>query len=200
MTDLTTARRRGTRTSPPGRGDRRAVPTARLAAVGLAAALTAVLAGCSALGQPGSAAVVDGRLVDEAEVHTVTAELRDFLGEEAVAPALVVYLWVIREPVETLAAERGLSISPEQAEDAWLATRERPDGERVTSLDPATAETLAVIEMYDILVQDDQATAQLAERIADLDVDVNPRYGAIDETSEVRPVVPIPPDWLRPSG
>ncbi len=182
------------RTTALSRAGRVLVP-----AVG-AGVLAAVLAGCAAFGVPGAAAVVDGRTVSENDVQVATGELRDFLGDGEVTTQAVVYLAVIAEPVADLAAERGLSISADQAEDVWLASRESLDGESVTDLAPATTEVLATVEMFNLLLQDDQAAAQLSERIAELDLEVNPRYGVVDETTVERQIVLTVPDWQRPGG
>ncbi len=164
---------------------RRARPAVALAASGLLLGL----AGCSAAGDPTAAAVVDGRVVREADVQTVVAELPiEITGGQVLDPVEIVSLLVAEDVVEDVAREFTTVATDEDAREL-LASVDADAGREVQQYSPATLRVIAVNLMLSNIQQTDAAAPALAEGITSLEqaeVTLNPRYGTIGEQGELQ--------------
>lgn len=156
----------------------------RVAALVGAPALALGLAACSGLGTPGSAAVVDGEVISEREVQTVATELALGTGG-AVTAAQIVPLMIVSGVVDDIAAE--ITGGSSRA-DALAALEANAVGDGQTSVEysDATLDFIATNLELNAIQQNDQARAVFEERLQELDVEVNPRYGTIDEEQGLR--------------
>ncbi|WP_129339723.1 hypothetical protein [Cellulomonas endophytica] len=165
---------------------------ARAAGAGLGVAAVLALGACA--GQPGAAAVVDGREITSADV----AEVRDQLGGvlQGVTSTNVLAV-LVQEPVVTeLAADRGVAVSDDEARAALTQAVTAAGGE-VPELGPASLAVgryLVATNNLQGLEDAEGVSAELLERVAEQDVEVNPRYGSLDERNTV--VAPTPVPWL----
>jgi hypothetical protein len=185
---------------------------ARVAAA-VVVAVTGV-AGCSA--QSGAAAVVEGRTIPVADVDAATEELAPYL--QNASPSSVLLLLVAEPVFERVATANGIGVSDQEAQDvldALAAPPEPPAGgadgadDEGQAADGATEPpefgpaSLSVARLT--LLQrklgehpDGQALmAEVTADLAELDVDVNPRYGQID--LQQGGITPVEHDWLVPA-
>ncbi len=188
---------------------------ARVAAAVVVA--VAGVAGCSA--QSGAAAVVEGRTIPVADVDAATEELTPYL--QNASPSAVLLLLVAEPVFDRVATANGIGVSDQEAQDvldALAAPAEPPadggegaeDGaDEAPAADGATEApefgpaSLSVARLT--LLQrklgehpDGQALmAEVTADLAELDVDVNPRYGRID--FEQGGITPFEHDWLVPA-
>ena len=156
--------------------------TARRKIVGAAAAalaLAGLLAGCT--GQPGTAAIVDGRAIPTSDVVTVQNELKPALGDVNTQQVLDI---LIQEPtVVQLAVEHGVAVSDEEAKATldtfFTANNQTPPA----TFSPATMQ-VGLHQAAGQKLGNDANSAQIgkefADRLAKLDVSVNPRFGTWD--------------------
>jgi hypothetical protein len=161
---------------------------------GVLLALTTVgLAGCT--GQPGAAAVVDGTAIPTADVEAAVTELLPWFQGVTTTNVLAV---LVQEPtVVQLAEEKGVGVSPEDAQDLL----DEVVRQKVANADPTfTAPSLAVAR-YSIAfssLQDLPDAAAIGDeidaRLRELDVEVNPRFGSLEDGAQVGP--PAAPPWL----
>jgi len=159
---------------------RLAVPAALLLGGGL------VLTACGAVNEAGAAAVVDGRVISDSALQTVTDQLntsprvqtkltpRDVLVTEIIGP------WVLDA---ASAAGRGVSESQARA----LAPE-------ITNPSPDTVEFLRVNAAAQQL--DQSFGPDLLAKIAKAEITVNPRYGTFDAKSFT--ITPRIENWLKP--
>lgn len=170
-------------------------PRSRLAKVvcALVVALFA-LVGCA--GQPGAAALVDGRAISERTLSETTVGMDPFLdgqaGRSVVLDALIQAPFAVQ-----VASEHGLAVSTDQTAeflDEQLAMRE------VAA--PTEGHDAGVVSLTRYLLllgqidQDERAGeihAAIAERVSAADVQVSPRYG---EWVPGQGPVPTSPEWL----
>lgn len=179
--------------TPGRRSGRRAGPRALAVASGLVAA--GLLAGCS--GTPGAAAVVDDRVIRTSDVQVASDELAA-LGQSFDVSAVISVL--IQEPTVTaIAQEHGVGVSDSDAVallDQVAESLGQADGATTPDAGTGTPETFSdatiAIARYSLasgnLQEADDADAigeEVAERLAALDVDVNPRFGTADESQNV---------------
>lgn len=158
-----------------------------------ALAVAAALAACGG-GQPGAAAVVDGRAIPSADVETATRELTGVL--EGVTPGAVVQVLVQEPTVVAGAADAGRAVSEEQARTALeeqAAATGAGDGEFSAASVAVMRYLLAAAALQDAGVDPTGLQAELA----DLDVTVNPRFGTLDEAGALGPTT-YP--WLVADG
>lgn len=164
------------------------------------AALGVLLTGCS--GQPGAAAVVDGRTITTAEVAQAREELAPIFQQVAASDVLQA---LILEPFVTqIAAERGVGVNDAEALDLVRSSIGQVVGEKeAASLEFGSGAlaiarySLALTALQD-LPDAQEAASDYTERLAAADVEVNPRFGTFTEDLAVTP--PETPSWIVPEG
>lgn len=152
------------------------------------------LVGCA--GQPGAAAVVDGRAISERALSETTTGMSPFL-DAAASPSMVLDAMIQAPFAVEVASEHGVAVSTDQTADfldEQLAMREEaaPAGgydDDVLSL----AQYLLLLGQID---QDERAAeihTAIAERVGAAEVQLSPRYG---EWVPGQGAVPASPEWL----
>ncbi|NMR21337.1 hypothetical protein [Cellulomonas fimi] len=157
------------------------------ALLALGALLVASLSACSP--QPGAAAVVDGRAIPVAEVQAAAADLSPYL--ENVSQTTVLTVLVVAPTFERAAADAGLGVSSEQAKDLLdQVTQEAGQAGRAPVRTEEFSEPAVQVARFTLLQQGLQGMPNAAEvmsgvvaDMAELDVEVNPRYGELDLAS-----------------
>ncbi|WP_456844513.1 hypothetical protein [Cellulomonas sp. P5_C6] len=165
----------------------------RVTGVLVALATAATLAGCS--GRPGAAAVVDGTAIPTSDVRAALTELAPYF--EGVTTENVLAVLVQEPTVVELADEKGVGVSDEDAQ-ALLDSVVQQKVKGATA--DFTAPSLAVAK-YSIAYTNLQGLADAKEvgteidkRLRALDVDVNPRFGSLQDGNQVG--APTPAPWL----
>ncbi|GEL94950.1 hypothetical protein [Cellulomonas composti] len=162
--------------------------------VGALAGAATLLSGCA--GTPGAAAVVNGDVISSEDVRVAVEQLGALYDEVNTVNVTTV---LIQEPILTqVATEHGIGVSEKETVDL-LNTRATQAG--VDPLDEYAPSTLAVAryaltnsKMQDADDADDLST-EVATRITDADIDVNPRFGEYDpETLQL--TAPSAPAWI----
>jgi hypothetical protein len=166
-----------------------------LGSVALALGATA----CSAAGDPTAAAVVDGRVISEADVQTVVAELPpEVTGGQPLPPGQVLQIFLVADIIEDVAREYTGVISEEVAREGLLA-RDLQAGREPVDYSDATLEIIALDLMVQNILQTDLALPEYQERVIERqqgdDVTINPRYGRITEDNGFQFSV-FTHDWL----
>ncbi|MCC2322713.1 SurA N-terminal domain-containing protein [Cellulomonas xiejunii] len=159
-----------------------------------------LLVGCS--GQPGAAAVVDGRTITTAELATAQEELAPIFAGARTQDVLGV---MITEPIALeVAADEGVGVNDEQARELLRTVAVQALGEEEGSAREFGPGALAVAR-YSLAIAalQDLPTAQAAadeyqERVAAADIEVNPRFGEFTDDLLVAP--PTTPSWVVPEG
>ena len=134
---------------------------------------TVALAACSA--QPGVALNIDGTTYTEDEVSEAAQQLSQISGQQF-PTAGVVYVLAQGEAVREVANQDGVEFSDEDARNALAS---------------ANAAAVGVVRINQLLVLlqgkvDQQVLAQeMAEVQKGKDIELNPRYGALDENNAV---------------
>ena len=178
------------------------VGTARTRGVRSRLATAVVLAvvgvtGCS--GQTGAAAVVEGEAIPVGDLHEVTRELGPFLQDGS--PSGVLLLLVAQPVFERVAAEYGLGVSDAEARAALAGVAgTAPDaaGEDGVEFGDASLRVARLTILQQRLQQlpdAEPAIRELSDQLANLDVEVNPRYGEIDLAGG-RGIVPVEHPWI----
>ncbi|NUU16850.1 hypothetical protein HP550_06250 [Cellulomonas humilata] len=166
---------------------------ARAAGVLVALTTTAGLAGCA--GQPGAAAVVDGTAIPTADVRAALDELEPWF--EGVTTTNVLAVLVQEPTVVELAAEKGVGVSDEDAE-ALLAqvVQQKVQGATATFTDPSLALARYSIAYTNLqgLPETEGIGQEIDTRLRELDVEVNPRFGSLQDGNQVAAPVAVP--WL----
>jgi hypothetical protein len=163
------------------------------AAAALAVVVALVLGACAQT--PGTAAVVDGRVVTETRFERAHREL-DRIVANPVDP-MVVLQSLIYGPFYLDAAERyGAGVSDNEAREFARQIAEQ-SGEDASRLGEGALEVLRFSLATDKLQQvpdGDQAFAEVDQRIREADIRINPRYGQRDaETGQIQVVRP---EWI----
>lgn len=158
----------------------------RVVAVIGAVALAGTLAACSE-GQPGAAAVVDGRVISASDVDTATRELSGLL--QGVSPSAILTVLIFEPIIGEHVAEAGMGVTDQQAED-FLA--QQAAAQDVTLDGDLSAPSVAVgrylMEITALQQSDDGGAAvqaAVSEDYAAADVTVNPRFGTLDESGTI---------------
>lgn len=168
-----------------------------------AAVLALGASACSAAGDPSAAAVVDGRVVPEADVQAVVSELPlEITQNTRVDPVQIVSLLVAADVVEGVAREfsdgpASLLATDDDAQ-AFLDSVDTEAGRGPQQYSDATLQVIATNLMLSNLQQTDQAAPALADGInglQDADVTINPRYGTVGDEGELQFGV-FTHDWL----
>ena len=158
------------------RGAHALVAGSVLLAVGLLSACT---------GQPGAAAVVDGRTISVADVQTATTELAQ-LFQGVTAQAVLDVL--IREPtVSAFASAQGVGVSPDQA---VADLKERAANlhlvERVYSAPSLTIGRYLLAEKaLGGLASSATVLPELEQRLAAQKVEINARFGVLGDGNTI---------------
>ncbi|WP_143236761.1 hypothetical protein [Actinomyces urinae] len=141
---------------------------------------TVALAACSA--QPGVALKIDGTTYTEDEVSEAAQQLSQISGQQF-PTAGVVYVLAQGAAVREVADQHGVEFSDEDARNA-LASVQSPG-------EPVNEAAVGVVRINQLLVLlqgdlDQQALAQeVTEAQKNKDVELNPRYGELDENNAV---------------
>ncbi|MCV2396359.1 hypothetical protein OEB99_18770 [Actinotalea sp. M2MS4P-6] len=167
--------------------------TAVRALVGAMLATATLLAGCSP--QPGTAAVVDGERIPQSDVADAIDDLGPVLS--STDPAAMLSFLIISPVFVQVASEAGVGVS-EQDGASFLDSAFEQSGQTP----PATYSDAAVLlgeqaaASTNLSGLDDSSTAlsTITERIAALDVEVNPRYGTFDPSSGSITAISLP--WI----
>ncbi len=184
------------RTARSTRADRphRARARARV----LAPVAVALCLGLSACGgaQAGAAAVVDGRRISTSAVNTATTQLQRWVGtQQTLTPRDILQLLVLQPFVVKAGSQAGVVLSAAQAQQAILSSGRLSD--------PATSTVEALqaggtLQRLQQAAQTDEkaqaALAQVQQQLAKAKVQVNPRFGTFDPTTQT--IVNSAPDWL----
>lgn len=149
----------------------------------LAAAVTATVAllisGC---GTADTAAVVDGRTISEAGVLRASEQIADYAQRAMPARDILNRLVVLPTVLEVL-GERGVTVTDAAARSAVAGI-----GDPSPYLVDLAKLDLAIGQM----TQEDMM--EVTGRLADLDVEINPRYGRFNpQQASIEATVP---DWL----
>ncbi|MGW6131939.1 hypothetical protein ACWFNE_18105 [Cellulomonas sp. NPDC055163] len=171
-------------------GTRRRARRRAGAVLGLVTAVT--LTGCA--GQPGAAAVVDGRVIAVEDVHTAVEQLSPFFEGATSQNVLAV---LVQEPtIRAFAQEHGVAVS-DQAARAQLtdaaAQLDEPTTDEFGEPAVAVSRYLLVWEQLTALPDAQTLVPDLQLELGELDVEVSPRFGAVDEANEL---VAVDRPWL----
>lgn len=169
--------------------------------LGIAASLTAAglaLTACS--GQPGAAAIVDGQSISENEVAQ-TVEVWQPLLQNQLTPAAMLAPMIQAPVLLDVASEHGLGAS---VDDAVQYLDDRAEQAQVTPPEEYPDGALEVARMQIVVevlnsgsVDPQQISADLTERIGELDVELSPRYGEWDpEAAGGSFITPTTPEWI----
>lgn len=168
-------------------------PSVRRCAATLALGAALATAGCGG-STADRAAVVDGSVISETSLQQATREVNSMepaLLQDRLSPSGTLTALVQAPVVLEVLAAKGVAVS-----DSVALRTARDRGVREPS-----EETLAIIRLATAIGtaqrsgQITEADAQtLTQRLADLDVEVNPRYGTFDpETASIQATQP---DWV----
>lgn len=146
-----------------------------------------LLAGCA--GDPGAAAVVDGRSISRAEVEGAQADLTEISGS---APAGQVLMALVVAPLFIQAAtDQGVGASAEEARGLLEQSAEQ-SGRTDAVFADSTVEIIRMslsVQNLGGLPDGQQMIDEINAQVLELDVDVNPRYGEANlVTGSVDPV------------
>ena len=164
---------------------------------GGALAVAAMLGACA--GTPGAAAVVDGRVIPASDVQVAVEQLGGLF--QGVSTQTVTSVLIQEPTVVELAAQNGVGVSVQQARDL-LKSASMAAGTPLP--DDLAASTIAVARYVQAsgALQDAPNAPELAQefsdRIAELDIEVNPRYGTLGPDANIG-APPVRP-WLVGAG
>jgi len=152
--------------------------------------------GCSPEG--GAAAVVDGTAIRQSDVQTAMTELEPYLQQPN--PRGILEVLIIEPTVARVAAEHGVVVSPQQAEQRLAAQVTSSQGEDAAVPDfsePSLAVARFVVLQEGLQQLPDVQDVQedIASALDGLDVEVNPRYGSDFSLSGI---TPVEHPWLVP--
>ena len=166
---------------------------ARAAGVLVALATTAGLAGCT--GQPGAAAVVDGTAIATSDVEAALTELEPWFQGVTTTNVLAV---LVQEPtVVALAEEKGVGVSDEDAQ----ALLDQVVQQKVADATATFTEPSLAVARYSIaysnlqdLPEADAIGDEIDTRLRALDIEVNPRFGSLEDGNQIG--APVPAPWI----
>ncbi|WP_159621461.1 hypothetical protein [Ruania rhizosphaerae] len=172
----------------------------RIAAPAVAVITAALLAaGCA--GQPGAAAVVNGEPIAEADLTDASTTLAPFL-QEGVAPAALLAAMIQAPVLMDIAAEHGIAVSADQAQEQLAANAEAGGIEVPEEYSPETMELARYLFLVNMVNQSPDAQSineEFAARLAELDVEVSPRYGTWNpDLSQGSTIQATAPEWIAP--
>jgi hypothetical protein len=169
-------------------------PLAVAGAVVLAATL---LSACT--GQPGAAAVVDGRRIDVSALQQGTKELAPYFS--GIDQASVLLVLMEAPALDAVASDAGLGVSAQQASDALATTAKDAGTNPVPVFGEAAIVTQRFLMEKDALQKSPNATelvAKVGVRLKAAKAEVSPRYGALDMAQGTATAIAYP--WLVASS
>lgn len=175
--------------APSRRSGMRVAVVAALAATGL-------LTGCT--GEPGAAAVVDGRTIPVADVHAAVEQLAPLF--QGASPENVLAVLVQEPTIRAFAREQGVAVSDQAAREQLADAAAQLETEPAQEYgEPALAVSRYLLVWEELTGLPDAQTVlpELQAQLGELDVEVSPRFGAVDEGNEI---VAVERPWLVPSG
>lgn len=181
--------------SGTARGRRR--PTARATAVATALGLVLGLAGCTAA--PGIAAVAGDRTITQAELVRTQEDLSLLI--EAPDAASVLYAMTIAPFYIEAAADNGVGVSLEEARAAMAQNAANKGIENLPALGDGAVDVFRsamAAQNITALPDAEEILAGAQQEIAELDLDVNPRYGTVD--TRTGQVAPLTLPWIVTPG
>lgn len=156
------------------------------------------VAGCA--GQPGAAAVVDGRTITERSLSDATTELTEVLGGAA-SPAAILEVMIQAPFAVQTASEHGVAISTDEASDfldAEVAARgDQPPADGYGEEALAVARYLFLLGMIEQAPEGQEIMTDLGQRLQEAEVQLSPRYG--NWNAEQAMVEQTLPEWLEVS-
>ena len=163
------------------------------AAVTLAGGV-ALLTGCS--GTPGAAAVVNGEVITSEDVRVAVDQLGSLYEQVNTVNVLSV---LVQEPIlMDVADEHGIGVSDEEAEVLLNAAAENAGVDAPDEYAPSTLAIAKFAKANSKLQDADDAadiSDEIAKRIGDADIEVNPRFGDFDADS-LTVLAPATPSWI----
>jgi len=173
--------------------------------VGVLTVGAAGVAGCSA--QSGAAAVVEGEAIPVSAVHEATEQLSPYLQD--LTPSTVLLLLMAEPTFERVAGENGIAVSEQEARDVLETVAgggEQAEGGEAAGPVPEFGPASVSVARFTLLQQGlgdlpngPQLLEQVSAELADLDIEVNPRFGEVDFT-EGNGITPVQRDWLVPAA
>ena len=156
---------------------------ARISVIALAGLLA--LSACAGTTSAETAAVVDGRVITEQQVREATAQINKAFKPEQPLTAAQTLTLLIRAPyINEAAAAAGRAQSVTAARAALKDFPETP-----------AESTVEILQAEASLQQVDDAGRQaLTQKFAELDMEINPRYGTFD--AQQASLVPHQPNWM----
>jgi hypothetical protein len=168
--------------------------TSRLApatasAMTLLLGVTLSLSACGAVQQAGAAAIVDGTVISDQDVQTLSADLAP------VDPS--------QGKVSSSAVLRNLILGPYVLDEAKRTQKTVSAADTRKLIDKVVVnpspKAIALVQINLSLQQLDQAsTDAVANKVRKAKITVNPRYGTLDTTQI--DIVPSSPNWLKPTA
>lgn len=145
--------------------------------------LVAGLAACT--GQPGAAAVVDGRAIPVSDVQDAATELAPFF--QGVTPSAMVAV-LVQEPVlRHFLESQNAGVSDDQADAALTQLVAQAKGDKDQQFSDASREVVRYTLEYTAL-KDLSSTVDITpftDAITDLDLQVSPRFGSVDDGNAI---------------
>lgn len=159
------------------------------AAVSVAGLL--MLTGCA--GDPGAAAVVDGRTITRAEVE---AAHDDLAAGGGVSTGQALWILAIAPLFIDAAAAEGVGVSEDQARQALVEGNEEAGGADSEVADSTVQIARAILSSQALegLENGGEVLSGVEEDIMALDIEVNPRYGDLDQ--EAGTIAPSVAPWI----
>ncbi len=177
---------------------RSSVDRRRALAVTMLLLATGVTAACSP--EAGAAAVVDGDPIPIEDVQVAAQQLAPYL--DGATPSGVLLVLVAEPTVARIAAENGVAVSEQQAERLLTDLASGASGASGT---PEFGAASVAVARFSLLQQElgglpdaDAVQDDILARLQDLDIEVNPRYGALDFSRGG--IVPAEHPWLVPAA
>ena len=172
-----------TTTTVPTRAARLAAPAAALVVASLA------LGGCSELQKQSSAAIVDGRVISDADVAQATQEYNDHIAASAQerAPENRVLSLLILAPFVLEQVQSSGSWKPDDAYNTIMA--------KVPNASPGTVQVVKTMQAGRSFTPAD--VSAIVARLKAAKIELDPRYGTFDPTTGgTNPTVN---NWIKPA-
>ncbi|MFT2019846.1 SurA N-terminal domain-containing protein [Streptomyces sp. 796.1] len=177
---------------------------------------TPLLTACGNDAHPGAAAVIDGDRITVSQLQSQVRDVREAQRDSPQADQLIqssgklghetLIRMIQAKVVERAAADQGISVTRRDVQQEVKRARSQPGGaEELRSvflrqgIAPGQIEDTFRVELLRVRLIDQLGEAQAMEALratsADLDIDVNPRYGAWDNQQGMALLVKEP--WIK---
>lgn len=160
-----------------------ALPPVRRVVAVVAAGLL-LLSGCAT--GAGTAATVEGQQISEAELHEATRQFNE-VAQQPVTPGQVLEVLVQLPVLDEVGAQAGVDFTEQEYREAMIEAG-------LSDPHPLAVDFLRGLNIQNTLPQMGEEVP--AEALAELDVELNPRYGSWDP--ETATVSADPPEWITP--